>query len=96
MKSCTVSIVHPSLDFSLEAVQSLPNLRSTTPHLQLAGFPKYVLRFYGARVTILGSQGNEIIANSRGSRKRDDMLAKRANPSDAQLGERNSFTIRYC
>jgi hypothetical protein len=35
------------------------------------------------------------VANSRGPGKRDDMVAERANPRDAQLGERDAFTIRY-
>ena len=32
---------------------------------------------------------------SRRSRKRDDVAAERANPSNTQLGDRDAFTIRY-
>jgi len=36
-----------------------------------------------------------MVVNSRGPGKWDDMLAKRANPRDAQLGERDALAIRY-
>jgi hypothetical protein len=35
------------------------------------------------------------VANLRGPRKRDDMLAERTNPRDAQLGKRDALTTCY-
>ena len=35
------------------------------------------------------------MVNSRRPRKRNDVIAKSANPSDAQLRDRDAFTIRY-
>ena len=39
-------------------------------------------------------EGGKVVY-SRGSRKRDDVAAESANPSNAQLGDRDALTIRY-
>lgn len=42
-----------------------------------------------------GVQVKQKKKNSRGSGKRDDVVAERAHPCDTKLGERDFLTVRY-
>ena len=86
---------HPALDTSPTAAKSLPSLRSTAPRPRLSRFPKCALRCCSRSLVTTGESGNENIVNSRGAGKRDDIVAERANPRNAQLGDRDAFTFRY-
>ena len=64
--------------------------------LHLPGLPVFQGAFYvsAAHESLLENL-RYIVEDSRGSRKRDDIVAKRTYPCDAQLGDRDAFTIRY-
>ena len=86
----------PSSDTSPRFAKSLPSPRMITPPPRLSRFPKCVLRFCRHTGHYCGIQVTEIVVkDSRGSRKRDDIVAKRAHPRNAELGNRDTFTIRY-
>ena len=101
-------IASPSSDIFPTAAQSPQALLSTAPLLLQPDFPEYASRSCSTRNGRLRMRRstnemwygfrkkNRKKKNSRGSRKRDNMVAERTNPCKTQLGYCDSLSVCYC